>query len=136
MTANGGKKRNYFVLDGNYDNFYFITNDHYGETLLRLLCNSELIDELNAILAEDLNPRDTRGSIENDAMDENGEPVLFAYSFDMPRIKRFDSALGYNKRRGTAICFDFQAAALKSARGDYVTIQTIDFEKFERRFFS
>ena len=37
LTDQGGK--NYFVLDGSYERFCFLTNDHHGEVLLRLLCD-------------------------------------------------------------------------------------------------
>lgn len=53
--------------------------------------------------------------VENDAMDGD-EPVLFAYTCDMPRIKRFDNALHIHDMRGTLYCFDFQEAALREIR--------------------
>jgi hypothetical protein len=53
----------------------------------------------------------------------------------MPRIARFSAALQLRGRRGTLICFDFQADALRRYCCDNVRLQTIDFTKFERRFF-
>ena len=67
-----------------------------------------------------------------DAIDENGAPVLFAYTCDMPRIQRFDTALELQGRVGTLICFDFQEPVLRRICGPRVTIQSIDFEIFER----
>lgn len=69
--------------------------------------------------------------VENDAMDGD-EPVLFAYTCDMPRIKRFDNALHIHDMRGTLYCFDFQEAALREICGPSVSIQCIDFEKYEQ----
>ena len=134
LTSTGGVKHNYFLLDGNYDHFYFLTSDHKGEILLKLLCDSERTTELNHILSENLKERDAGLVIENDAIDENGNPVLFAYSFDMPRITRFTSALQIYGKNGVLICFDFQADILRRYCGEQVTIQTIDFVKCERRF--
>lgn len=31
LTSTGGAKHDYFMLDGSYDHFYFLTNDHQGE---------------------------------------------------------------------------------------------------------
>lgn len=134
VTLMTSRKRNYFVLDGDFSSFSYITNDRYGETLLRLMRSPEQTSELNALLSANLSPPNPGALVENDAMDGD-TPVLFAYMFDMPRIARFNAALRLHKRSGAAICFDYQADALKSVCGDSVTIQTIDFDKFKRRFF-
>lgn len=135
LTSTGGIKRSYFVLDGNYDSFLFLTNDHAGEILLRLLCDYEKHDELHQMLMGGLYPSDTAMLIENDAVDEQGTPVLFAYFCDMPRIARFSAALNLQGKSGTLICFDFQKEVLQRFCGSRIQIQTIDLNKFERRFF-
>ena len=134
LTNSGGKQ--YFILDGNYDSFCFLTNDHRGEAVLKLLCDSSLSDRLNKILSYDLEPIQPGLSIENDAVDTNGNPVLFAYTCDLPRIMRFNSALQLQNKTGTIICFDYQEEALRRYCGETVTFQTIDFDKWERRFFT
>ena len=73
--------------------------------------------------------------MEHDAIDEKENPVLFAYTCDLPRIMRFNTALRLQNRMGTLICFDFQADVLRRYCGEQVRIQSIDFEKFEGRFF-
>lgn len=135
MTNTGDTKKNYFVLDGNYDNFHFITNDHQGEVILKLLCSRERVAELSKILSENLYAREPGWLIENDAVDENGDPVLFAYSFDLPRIVRFNTALQLQNRQGIVICFDFQADVLRRFFFRNAQFQTIDLKKFEGRFF-
>ena len=135
LTSTGGVKRNYFMLDGNYDSFIYLTNDHNGEVMLKLLCDPEKINELNRILSENTSKRDPGLLVENDAIDENGEPVLFAFDCDMPRITRFNSALQLHDRKGTLICVDFQADALRRFCGGNVRIQAIDMNKLEGRFF-
>ena len=57
------------------------------------------------------------------------EPVLYAYTCDMPRIKRFDTALELHEKVGTLICFDFQEAAICQVCGKRVKIQSLDFVK-------
>ena len=132
MDAGEAIKHNYFVLDGNFEHFYFLTSDHRGEVILRLLCNAALRSGLEAVLRENLHVGRPGWLIENDAIAPDGTPILFAYTCDMPRIRRFDTALELHDRPGTLICFDFQADVLQRICGRHVTIQSIDFEAFER----
>lgn len=132
MSNTPALRYNYFILDGNLDRFHFLTNDHRGEVILQLLCSPEQHADLDLILCENLSPKRPGWPVEHDAIDENGAPVLFAYTCDMPRIQRFDTALELQGRVGTLICFDFQEPTLRRVCGPRVTIQSIDFEKYER----
>lgn len=127
--------RCFFLLDGTYEHFYYLTNDHYGDVLLKLLCNAEKTAELNRILSLDLHERNYGLSFEHDALDKQGNPVLFGYLLDIPRIHRFLTALSIQERSGILICFDFQKEVLQKVCSDNVQLQTISFEKFGRRFF-
>lgn len=134
LINDGGGQRDYFVLDGNYQHFYYLTSDHHGELILQLLCDAEQQAVLDAILSQDLSPCRSDWVVENDAMDGDS-PVLFAYTCDMPRIKRFDTALELHGKTGTLFCFDFQEDVLKQICGSRVNIQCIDFEAYERSVF-
>lgn len=134
LMAGGGGQRNYFVLDGNYQHFYYLTNDHCGEVILQLLCDDEQRAVLDDILSQDLAPCRPSWVVENDAMDGE-EPVLYAYTCDMPRIQRFDTALELHGKEGTLFCFDFQEDAIHQVCGSRVKIQSIDFNAYERRVF-
>ena len=57
MGVDGDGRHNYFVLDGNFEHFHYLTNDHYGEFILRLLCDAEQRAVLDGILSQDLTPR-------------------------------------------------------------------------------
>lgn len=127
--------RCFFLLDGTYEHFYYLTNDHYGDVLLRLLCDAKQTAELNRILSLDLHETDSDLSMEHDALDAQGNPVLFGYLLDIPRINRFLTALHLHQRNGTLICFDFQKEVLQRICGENVQLQIISFEKFERRFY-
>lgn len=127
--------RCFFLLDGSYEHFYYLTNDHRGEVMLKLLCDTDRRGELDRILSQDLNEGEPHGIIENDAVDENGAPVLFGYLLDIPRIHRFCNALQLQERHGTLVCFDFQREVLERCYGGLVAFDTISFEKFERRFY-
>lgn len=135
MGAGNLLTRNYFVLDGNFEHFYYLTNDHHGEVILQLLCYARLADALNEILMENLSTNRPGWPVENDAFDEGERPVLFGYTCDMPRIKRFDTALSLRQEAGTLICFDFQEQSLRRICGQQVTLQCIDFDAFERMVF-
>ncbi len=135
FTEVDSRNRCFFLLDGNYEHFYYFTNDSHGDVLLRMLCDTGRRKELDRILMQGLYEGDSGLTVENDAMDENGDPVLFGYFLDIPRINRFCIALQLQGRRGTVICFDFQKEALAGLCGGQVELSAISFEKFERRFF-
>ncbi|MDD4509902.1 MAG: hypothetical protein PHY23_03185 [Oscillospiraceae bacterium] len=134
LTGQETGQRNYFVLDGNYDNFHYIPNNHDGEVILKILCDAERSAELQSVLSENLLPRTTGSHIENDGFDRQGNPVLFAHTLDLPRIARFHHALQLQGRSGTIICFDFQAEVLKRYCKAQVSFETISLKKYEGRF--
>ena len=135
LTSTGGVKHDYFMLDGSYDHFYFLTNDHQGEGILALLCDPAKTAELDRILSQGLTVGNPVRAIEQDAAEPDGTPVLFGYFCDLPRIVRFNTSLELMERPGTLICFDFQADVLRRYCGGRVRLQTIDFTKFEGRLF-
>ena len=135
LTSTGGRKHDYFMLDGSYDHFFFLTNDHQGEVALALLCDPEKTAELNRILLQGLTRKRPGLAIEHDGISPDGSPVLFCYFCDLPRITRFNTSLNLLGCSGTLICFDFQADVLRRYCGPQVYFQTIDFTKFEGRFF-
>ena len=53
ILAETGSKQ-HFLLDGNYDSFYYLTNDYKGERILSVLCDAALDNRLRAILMSDL----------------------------------------------------------------------------------
>ena len=122
-------------MNGIFRCFHYLTLDHRGEVLLRLLCDPERKAALDGILSEDLAEGRSNWLIEHDAIDGNGCPVLFGYTCDMPRIRRFDDALGLHGQTGTVYCFDFQEPALRRVCGPRVALQSIDFEAFEGSVF-
>ena len=132
----GTHAQQYFLLDGNYTHFYYLTNDHYGERLLTLLCSPELTARLEDILLCDLYEGDENSTLENDAFDEGGDPVLLGHTCDLPRIMRFHTSLLRQGKCGTLICFDFQREVLQRYCSSCVRFQTIDFQKWERSFFA
>lgn len=135
MSSQGRKAHSYFVKDGNFEHFHFLTSDHQGEIILQLLCNRQKKEELDRILAEDLRESNSEWLMENDGFDMNGDPVLFGYTCDMPRIQKFDAGLSVHSQHGTMICFDFQEESLRCICGSNVSFQVIDFDAYERGVF-
>ncbi len=127
--------RCFFLLDGTYEHFYYLSNDHRGDVLLKLLCSERQKELLDHLLSEDLAAKNPMLPFEHDALDKQGNPVLFGYLPDIPRTHRFLNALSMQERSGTLICFDFQKETYERLGGENLHLQTISFEKFERRFF-
>ena len=135
MGPQSRKTHSYFVCEGNFEHFYFLTNDHRGELILQLLCHTEKKEELDLILTEDLHESRSDWLTENDGFDSNGDAVLFGYTCDIPRIVKFDSALNMRGLHGTLICFDFQEEGLRQVCSSNLTFQIIDFNAYERGVF-
>ena len=117
LTSTGGRKHDFFMLDGSYEHFLYLTNDHQGEVILALLCDPGKTAELDRILLQGLTARQPGLAIEHDGISPDGSPVLFGYFCDLPRIARFNTSLELSERPGTLICFDFQAEVLRSYCG-------------------
>ncbi|MCI9289502.1 MAG: hypothetical protein HFF23_08450 [Oscillospiraceae bacterium] len=89
MGVGGDQRHKYFVVEEDYRRFYYLTNDHHGEVILRLLCEPDRKAAIDNILLEGLSEAQRYGRVESDAVD--GEClVLFGYTCDMPRIRRFN----------------------------------------------
>ena len=134
MGVDSVNRQSYFLSGESFPHFYYLTSDHYGEVLLQLVCGPGKKQSLDSILSEDLSPAQPGLVVENDAMDGD-DPVLFGYTCDMPRIKRFDNALHIHDKKGTLYCFDFQEDILRELCGPNVSIQAIDFEAYEANVF-
>lgn len=134
LTASSDKAPGFFLLDGSYEHFYYLTNDHRGESLLRFLADPSLSAQLNRVLLQDLFPANPDSAVENDGFAPDGRPVLFSYLPDIPRLNRFAAALELHDQTGVLICCDFQREALANAFPERIVFQTISFEKLERSF--
>lgn len=132
MGVGADQRHKYFVRENIYQHFYYLTSDRYGEFILRLLSDGRTA-EMDNILRQGLSEARVNWAVENDAMDGD-VPVLFGYTCDMPRIRRFCDGLQTHGLRGTLYCFDFQEAVLSKICGSNVDIQCIDFEKVEQIF--
>ena len=124
--------QNHFLLDGSYPHFYFLTLDHFGEVGAMQLCQSDMQEQLNEILSENLLPSFPTMPIEHDALEQDGSPVLFSYLCDLPRLHRFRCALTLHNRTGNILCFDYQAEALREVFGTQVNITSVDCTAYER----
>ena len=117
-------------MEEDYRRFYYLTNDHHGEVILRLLCELDKKAMLDHVLMEGLSEAQQYGRVEHDAM-AGEHPVMFAYTCDMPRIRRFNIGLRANRLRGILYCFKFQEEALRLICGPNVDIQYMDFPAVE-----
>ena len=135
LMQGGREARSYFVLEQNFDHFYFLTNDCRGEIILQVLYDPDRKAYLDDILMEDLTTDGACWGVDCDAFDADGALVLFGYTCDMPHIKRFDNGLSLHDLKGTLICFDFQEEVMRAVCGPNVTLQLIDFDAYESQVF-
>jgi len=134
IGVDSDNNQNYFLSGQGFIHFYYLTCDHHGEVILQLLCDPDEKNRLDDLLAHGLSDPRPGWRVDNDAMDGDS-PVLFGYTCDMPRIKRFDARLSQHELPGTLICFDFQEKALRRLCGPNVSFQCIDFDNYERSVF-
>lgn len=134
MGLDGHQPHQGLLQDKIFAHFYFLTNDHRGEVILQLLCEPDEKAKLDDLLSCGLSSPRPDGAVENDAM-EGDSPVLFGYTCDIPRIRRFSTALALQEQSGTLFCFDFQEETMRQICGSNVSIQCIDFASYERSVF-
>lgn len=124
LQSEGGNRRQYFRLDGTFPVMRYLPCNENGIRLLRLLCHPassrRLIDKLQSRYdAPVAFPFDSDATID-------GAPVLFAYDFDLERIKRFRTGLELFGKQGHAVCFDFQADCLERYLGKAARLHLLD----------
>lgn len=115
LQSEGGNRRQYFRLDGTFPVMRYLPCNENGIRLLQLLCRSASYKRLANVLRSRYDapvafPFDSDATID-------GAPVLFAYDFDLERIKRFKTGLELFGKQGHAVCFDFQADYLERYLG-------------------
>lgn len=135
MTSTGGYRRSLFMLDTAFEHFHYLPSDNYGETIMQLLSNPRMMNQLNQLLLSDHTDRQEDFPAEHDAVDPEGRPTLLAYDFDMLRINKFNTGLNVFNLTGNLICFDFQIPCLKEYTTADIHFSSIDFHKFRRGFF-
>lgn len=134
LCAGDPKASRVFRLDQTFEHFHFVPGNPQGELLLQLLCTDVRSLELREVLSDGLQPADRRAPIENDGFETDGIPVLFSFDGDLQRLSNFVSMLQLRESKGVVVCFDFQAQAFGAYCGESVRLQTIDLEKYKRRF--
>jgi hypothetical protein len=118
LTAKKKKGSGLSFLANAYSPFYYITNDVCGEGQLKLLCDVDKMTKINEDLIARFNPPNTSYPIPHDALTEDGNPVLFCYLLNIPRLLRFFNGLSRHKKIGLVIALDFQIKVLQRYVGD------------------
>lgn len=129
-------RRAVFYLDGVYDHFYYAPADTNGDFLLEVLCDEDLYGRIARQICQGFEPPDDELNLINDGFDEDGNPVLFAFEFDMKRILGFIEGVqlfGCEKAI-IIICFDFQASTLFRICDQRFDIRSIGVEQSQRMF--
>ena len=115
----------YFVVSDEFNSCFFVTNDHAGDELLRLIVDPDLALRFDRqALAGFLQPRmNTRAY---DAIDPEGNrPVILNYMCDLQRIMKIDlNPFGYNDSP-VMLCLDYQAQTIQHITGPGVEVRVI-----------
>lgn len=135
LNSDGGFKRRYLMLDEAYEHFHFVPNDANGDLMIRVLCDCEIMNATRSLLLSDLYPAPNVSFVSCDGVDALGNLVLLAFDCDLRRIKSFVAGLALRNQLGTIICFDFQSEAIAKYCGSGIKLQTIDTQKYKRRYF-
>lgn len=133
LGSTGGYKRSGYRTDTGFARFWFCPHTPEGERQLQIL-TSPIYAQLCRLLLSDLRTGVPPVSIDCDALDTEGRPVLLSLCFDIPRIKRFRDALELFGYTGRIFCFDFQAPVLQIYMGGLADIQPVSLEKVVKEF--
>jgi hypothetical protein len=128
LTTDKKSKTGLELLTETYRHFYFITNDDYGDKVLKLLCNATQMTRLKTILTKKYLPPDIKYPIEHDALTEDGNPVLFCCLLNVPRLVKFKAGALLHNKKGRVIAFDFQMEALREYLGGEFEVKAIGFK--------
>ncbi len=135
LDSTGGFRKQFFMVDNTFEHLYFVPNDESGIIMLKFLTDEKLDAELREMLSEGYLPQTSDFNVENDAISEDGCPVLFAYDFDFVKIKRFVEGVFYKELKGIIYCFDFQKDVIANYCCDVdVVIHVINLEKVKEKF--
>ena len=134
LRSGGGYRNSGFRPDAAFERFWFCPNSPAGEAQLRILTSSSIYAQIRQLLLSDLMPKSEESSIEHDAWEPSGRPILLALDFDMPRLRRFRDALELFGRTGQLFCFDFQVPVLREYMDGLVDVRSVSLDKIRRRY--
>jgi hypothetical protein len=120
----------HFVLSGLWDNCYFITNDHDGDFLLRVMLNKKLshaVDE--AALADCAPPAVPTREYDAVQVSEH-RAVMLNYRCDLLSLSHFVEAPEGFSLSPIIRCFDYQVPVVQQLAGPKVEVQGIDRKAF------
>lgn len=130
------KVQNLNFLDLTYESFYYITNDNHGEFQLRVLCNKAKMNELKyQFVTSQFAPVDTKFPVVHDAINKDGNPVLFCFLLDIPRLIRFKGGLGFQNKTGVVLCLTHQRDMLMRYLGNDAEVKSYNFDKTKEWLF-
>lgn len=129
------RKAAFPVDNGQFWNMHWIPDSVEGEAVLRLLCDRSKREEFHDALRGNFStPPAAKQNMELDAIGNRGEPVLFAYDLNAPRIRRFAALLQLRHGAGIVVCFDFQREIVERLSGGIAKVLVIDLETARKTF--
>lgn len=128
LKSSGGKSNQYLRLNEDGTEKIFAVSDTHIDLILKIMCDSELYEELYDILMEKIDTDIAKGQ-EYDGVDIEGRPTVCLILFDLRKADRLYNSLKRNGKKGHIICFDFQKEYIEEYFKDLVYIETIKEKK-------
>jgi len=113
LLSGGGLKNELFKLDSTFYEFYYVPEDENGDYLLSLLVDNKGLEDIKWQLIDDLEIKTDFRPYLSDGKDKYDRPILFAYDFNLEKIRKFKSGLEMFEEMGFVVCFEFQQKVLE-----------------------
>lgn len=123
-----------YLMNTTYERLCFIPLDDRGMTLLEMLRETDIYDDLYYVLTQDYKKRTEEDPLEHDGYNADGQPVLVCVDCDLKRLVQFINRLEFLGRTGEVICFDFQKEVLEEYCGKEAKVAAVDFKAFREGF--
>jgi len=128
LFSDGGLKNELFKLDNTFYEFYYVPEDENGDYLISLLVDNKRLKDMKRQLIDELEIKIDFRPYSSDGKDKYDRAILFAYDFDLEKIRKFKSGLEMFEEIGIVVCFEFQKKVLEEYFGglaDFIVIQII-----------
>ena len=124
-----------------YGSLFYITNDSrerledkVGRMQLKFLARPELYEPLLSQLRSNNHPPNANLGMVNDAITQEGRPVLFSIIPNIPRLIKFKEGLFGQERLGCIYCLRPQAGFYRKLFGERVELYDLDPVKVRGKF--
>lgn len=128
LESDGGTRKNLFLVDDVYDQYYYLPMSDYARAQMTLLTNRRKRKSLRQFLNGLLYKIENQEYAVNAGVDEKGYPVYFCYELELHHLIRVKQNIGW-QQNGNILCLEYQRKALGDFFGEGVRFIEIATEK-------